>query len=242
MGNCLGKHPKILNESEKRETRKSATESKINQALLKKKMEIAVSDKPMSFERILLKFDKLRAVIGYVRVVFEQVATDGKLDNAGLQATMKRLNVNLSLDDLLDLFDFVDVQARSVITIKEFLVALTVGMVLDIIPALATPKEGKTHPLRQSISGFLGHTNEVKEMLNLIVSAYLIFDPEGKGFIERASVEKMLDEQGKAGKTNAMLSQQRWNEMDWDANGTIDFAEFVYAFTSWVDIDAEEEE
>ncbi len=24
---------------------------------------------------------------------------------------------------------------------------------------------------------------------------------------------------------------------DWDDNGTIDFAEFVFAFTSWVDID-----
>jgi Ca2+-binding EF-hand superfamily protein len=213
MGACGSKHPKVSTE-EKRDTRKSATETKINQALLKKKMEIAVSDKPMSFERVLLKFDKLRAVLGYVKLVFQQVATDGKLDNEGLQAAMKRLNVNLTLDDLLDLFDFVDVQARNVITIKEFLVALTVGMVLDIIPALATPKEGgKVNPLRQSISGFLGHTNEVKEMLNLIVCAYLIFDPEGKGFIERTSVEKMLLEQGKAGKTNAMLSQQRWHEM-----------------------------
>lgn len=26
---------------------------------------------------------------------------------------------------------------------------------------------------------------------------------------------------------------------DWDANGTIDFAEFVYSFTSWVDVDEE---
>jgi len=26
---------------------------------------------------------------------------------------------------------------------------------------------------------------------------------------------------------------------DWDANGTIDFAEFVFSFTSWVDVDEE---
>jgi len=240
MGHCFTKNPKIAYE-EKRDTRKSATETKINQALLKKKMEIAISDKPMSFERILLRFDKLRAVLGYVRLVFDQVATDGKLDNEGLQAAMKRLNVNLSLDDLLDLFDFVDVQARNVINMKEFLVALTVGMVLDIIPALAAPnKDGSARPLRQSISGFLGHTNEVKEMLDLIVCAYLIFDPQGKGFIERASVEKLLIEQGKMGKTNAILSQQRWDEMDWDANGAIDFAEFVFTFTSWVDIENDE--
>jgi hypothetical protein len=107
-------------------------------------------------------------------------------------------------------------------------------------------------------------------MLNLIVSAYLIFDPEGKGYIVKSGIEKMLEEHGaKHGAGNAMLSQQRWNEMvsravivvcvsgrpayiyclsnipvrlpivsqDWDANGTIDFAEFVFAFASWVDID-----
>ncbi len=28
---------------------------------------------------------------------------------------------------------------------------------------------------------------------------------------------------------------------DWDSNGTIDFAEFVYSFTSWVDIDNPDE-
>lgn len=26
-------------------------------------------------------------------------------------------------------------------------------------------------------------------------------------------------------------------KQDWDANGTIDFAEFVFSFTSWVDVD-----
>lgn len=26
---------------------------------------------------------------------------------------------------------------------------------------------------------------------------------------------------------------------DWDSNGTIDFAEFVFAFSSWVDIEDE---
>ncbi len=124
-----------------RHTRKSQTETKVNQVLLKKKLEIAIGDKPMSFERVLLKFDKLRAVLGYVRLVFEQVAQEGKLDNQGLLAAMKQLNVNLSLEDVLDLFDFVDVQATHVISIKEFLVALTVGMVLDIIPALANQSQ-----------------------------------------------------------------------------------------------------
>ena len=50
-------------------------------------------------------------------------------------------------------------------------------------------------------------------MLNLVVSAYLIFDPDGKGFIEKTQVEKMMEEHGHKQGSNAMLSQQRWSEM-----------------------------
>lgn len=198
--------------------RKSATETKISQALIKKKMEHSISEKPMSFERILLKFDKLRVVLGYVKAVFNQVATDGKLDHEGLQMTMKKLDVNMSLDDILDLFDFIDVKESNYITMKEFLVALTIGMVLDVIPALSTPKPSENSSgkpiIKRSFSGLLGHNGEIKEMLNLIVSAYLLFDPEGKGFIERSAIDKMIEVHGHKGSSgNAMLSQQRWNEM-----------------------------
>lgn len=247
-------------------SRMSITENKINQALLKKKLEHAVDSKPLTFERILLRFDKLRVVLGYVKQQFNQVANDqGKLSHEGLEEAMKRLHVNMSLNDILDLFDFVNVQEKKEISMKEFLVALTIGMVLDAIPSLVdgapvqtgspsqspaaavgkksvgAPKPGPGM-LRRSFSGFLGHNLEIKEMLNLIVSAYLIFDPEGKGYIEKSGIEKMLAEDGKQGGNNAMLSQQRWDEMDWDANGTIDFAEFVFSFTSWVDLDMETEE
>jgi hypothetical protein len=29
---------------------------------------------------------------------------------------------------------------------------------------------------------------------------------------------------------------------DWDGNGTIDFAEFLYSFASWVDIDDDDDD
>jgi Ca2+-binding EF-hand superfamily protein len=197
------------------QTRMSKTETKINQALLKKKLEHAVEDKPLTFERLLLKFDKIRNVVGYVKNVFNQVATEGKLDNTGLEMCMKRLGVKMSLEDILDLFDFIDVQAQSVITIKEFLVALTIGMVLEVIPALSKPTTEGKPLIKRSFSGFLGHQSEIKEMLNLIVSAYLIFDPQAKGYIERQNVTTMLDEQEGRNKkgSNVILSEQRWKEM-----------------------------
>ena len=121
------------------EMRRSLTESKIQQAVLKKKMELAIADKPITFEKILLKFDKLRTVSGYIRAMFNEVAVDGHLDHTGLDNVMKRLGVNMALEEMLDLFDFINVQEQKTISIKEFLVALTVGMVLDAIPALVHP-------------------------------------------------------------------------------------------------------
>ncbi len=51
---------------------------------------------------------------------------------------MKKLGVDMQLEEMLDLFDFINVQEQKAISIKEILVALTVGMVLDAIPSLVT--------------------------------------------------------------------------------------------------------
>lgn len=185
----------------------SATETKLSQALLKKRAENNSLDKPLTLEKILLKFDKLRGVVGHVRTIFEQVSINGKLNNAGLEAVMKRLNVKMSIEDILDLFDFVNIQEHDDITMKEFLVALTIGMVLEVIPAFSdihnTPTTQQTKqagmppaPIKRSFSVLLGHNHEIKEMLNLIVSAYLIFDVEGRGYISRDVIENMIEEVG----------------------------------------------
>ena len=41
-------------------------------------------------------------------------------------------------------------------------------------------------------------------------------------------------------KGGGMLSQQRWKEMDWDSDGSIDFGEFVFTFSGWIDLEEDE--
>ena len=61
------------------------------------------------------------------------------------------------------------------------------------------------------IQGLSCRVEDIDIILNLIVSAYLLFDSKGVGYIDRTSVTNLICESN--GKKNAMLSQQRWNEM-----------------------------
>lgn len=119
----------------------------------------------------------------------------------------------ISRKQVAQLFDFVDIDASKEIEYKEFLVALTTGHVLDTIGHAANFDDNASITLE---GGLQTTSNEIKNVLNLIVSAYLLFDPNGRGFIERGSVGNMINEgtgNGKDMNTNAMLSKERWDEM-----------------------------
>ena len=116
-------------------------------------------------------------------------------------------------DEIRDLFAFVDLDDSNSIEVKEFLVTLVIGSVLDLLK--------------------FESSKELKEILALVVSAYLLFDPNAIGFITRTDIDKMITDHSNseksearhhANKSDSMLSKQRWDEMDWDHNGNIDFA------------------
>lgn len=86
----------------------------------------------------------------------------------------------------------------------------------------------------QSEAVFLGYGDEVHYLMHWIVAAYLLFDPETKGCIEKNTVGDMMDEKGHGSGASAFLSDQRWQELDFDSNGSISFAEFCFAFTGWI--------
>lgn len=88
------------------------------------------------------------------------------------------------------------------------------------------------------------------EALQIAVEAYLLFDADASGTIDREEVMAMMEEAGSSahakhkkgggGHMNALLSKERWGEMDWDHDGTITFKEFVFALMKWVGLDDED--
>ena len=191
-----------------------------------------------------MKFDKLRRVISEIKSVFRTFSGDlSGISLDGLQKAMVLLHGDVTKQEVMELFDFVDIDDSKLIDLKEFLVALCVGYILEVIPAFSTKEDSSSYTFssnqpsqrntdaenfspvlvedvpseqrkpQRTVSGFMGKGNEVREMLNLIVTAYLLFDPEAQGYIEKTAVEKLLEEDGHKQGKNALLSEQKWKEM-----------------------------
>lgn len=224
------------------------TQNKIKEAL---KLKLALdgdSHKLLTLERILLKFEKMHTFMKNIKVLFNELSNDKKSLNLDeLVEAMNVLHGAVSKEETMDLFDYVDVDGSHRINLKEFLCLLTVALVLKIIPAFNQVREsgGADSPIRASVSFMHGNNTEIKNMLDLIVSAYLRFDPDCDGYIKAERFTQILEnEQGQgqsklisSGKGSNNVSQTKWKEMDFDHNGCIDFAEFVYTFSKWVDIE-----
>lgn len=183
-----------------------------------------------------------------IKVLFNELSHDQKvLSLDGFIEAMNVLHGNVSKDDVVDLFAYVDVDGSHKINLKEFLCVLTVALVLKIIPAFVQNKESTRDDgtsIRESVSFMHGDNNEIKNMLELIVIAYLRFDPDCEGYIRADRFTQVLEDQGQVqnkaitpGKGSKNVSQLKWKEMDFDKDNKIDFAEFVYSFSKWVDID-----
>jgi Ca2+-binding EF-hand superfamily protein len=302
------------------------------QALQKKINEVGKGELAMSLERILLRFEKKRAVMSRTKKAFDEFSVEGSITTLDkLQAAInKTLGEETEMDRIKNVFEMSDLDMSRTIDFKEFLTALVVSMILedqdeeeeflknlkegnevvdtgDIVLDDATktessksksesfsvkaesvsgkdsvkekeglppatsiegvkqpaPKGGRRSsfkiesvPLTGSFGSFAEKTPEkplsskeqLYEMLSLMVTAYLSFDKAGQGFIQKKTVEQVLDSESHTsrpkneGAGDHSVSHQRFKEMDWDGNGCVDFAEFVTTFASWIFDDEEEDD
>lgn len=198
---CTSSSPGSIPATE-RQRRISRAQSKVVKALMKRKLEQDREEHPITFERILLKFEKMHLAVTEVKKTFDEYAVNGVLDYEHLNSAIHSVYRNMTDEEIRDLFETSDFEAAKAIGVKEFLVALTLGIVFDQSD-LSTPTTKKQE--------------ELKNMLNLIVSAYLLFDKKCQGFIQKTTVDAMMEEHkqgsGAHSNQNAMLSQQRWKEM-----------------------------
>jgi hypothetical protein len=162
---------------------------------------------------------------------------------------------------------------ENTLTWREFVVSLAVGSVLHLLPlmegegkegggadtkALGGDQESHNATNEAPLDRLAGSAKEVATAMHLVLEAWVLFDKDGSGSIDKDEVLALLSThnhennhmatgksttQGKEEEGVAFLSKSRWLELG-GTTGIITFREFVVAMITWVgaDEDADEEE
>ncbi|KAJ8530402.1 hypothetical protein ON010_g14510 [Phytophthora cinnamomi] len=112
-----------------------------------------------------------------------------------------------------------------------------------------------SNPAIATQSILFGEGNKLRLAFQLAVDAFLWFDVDGDGIINRSEMSTKLqnsmalhsptkrmtaDDMSKDtsdDSSNQAIWEQRFMEMDWNGDGTIQFKEFLMAFESWVGLE-----
>ncbi|KAL3668646.1 hypothetical protein V7S43_005946 [Phytophthora oleae] len=226
-------------------------------------------DKENQFTRILLKLPQAADAFNSVRATFQAFDKENKgyIEFSDLSRVFEQLGANFSSEEIGQVFRESDMMEDGRLNFKEFLVCLAIGFVLHKIPSLEgeqTQQLGifyapisRTSSKSSSQSILFGEGNKLRLAFQLAVDAFLWFDVDGDGCINRSEIsmklqnsmalhsptKKMstadLNKSTSNDSSNQTIWEQRFMEMDWNGDGTIHFKEFLMAFESWVGLEEE---
>jgi hypothetical protein len=139
---------------------------------------------------------------------------------------MEDMEWNIDKTARQEIFDYCAIHDPDFIELKEFLAALTVGVLLEpnlllnmgknsetdtTSGTLETKQQSNIPSMRRILVG-IQHAN-FHEMLQHIITAYLLFDTEAHGVIRKSDVDKAISVSEGLHAANSMLSRERWNEL-----------------------------
>lgn len=244
----------------------SALRDRIVEMLKLKQMELK-AESNVTFSKVLMKATTLNRTYRRIRTVYHSLDSngDGHLDDAELQLMVDRLGIgeDVSATDLKGVVELCDIDGDDTISLKEFIVTLTILYLLKAVPSLVTKRSpfagmiraprqsepvnsdgesGTSSPRGQPSSPtdgdgkavFLGCSDDIRYLVHWVVAAYLIFDVKCSGHIDKATVRQMQQNSQSENGSDIFLNEDRWRELDWDKNGQVSFEEFVFAFSEWI--------
>ena len=208
--------------------------------------------KPLTINTFLLKFQVMYDVFNSFHDIFELHANkESKLSKEGLDRIFKDHGIEVPEDQLSEMYAVAGLSGAE-LGFREFMVSILISFVLNFIPGVnitqcthwPSQKELLIQDGEVKDEIDLFHQPKVHCVMKMLLRSYLLFDPEAKGYISKSSIKEVFSSAlGGSGGTDQFLSEERMNEMDWDANNKVDFEEFSFCFISWVlDTKHDEEE
>lgn len=178
-----------------------------------------------SLNTVVLRFSTARLGFQSLQQAFTDADT-GKTGTLTLEETkraLKSLQWDLSDNTVESIFKQADVRGSYDVDLKEFALFATLAVLL-----------AKTEPR--------SNASELEEAIAIAVDTFLFFDQDGSGTIKKDEVaQAMCSSPHNPRHPHTMsLGELRFDEMDWDRDGVIDFTRFMYSFTDWVGLNDEE--
>ncbi|PON47207.1 Parvalbumin [Parasponia andersonii] len=223
MGGVVGK-----SESSNRVcTPETKLESKIVGAMQKRATQGSTMK---SFNSIILKFPKIDESLRNCQATFELFDEDsnGAIDQEEMKKCFHKLGISFTEEEIIDFFNACDINEDMGIKFNEFIVLLCLVYLL---------KDDQT-ALHTKLKTALPNLEATFETL---VDAFVFLDKNKDGYVSKSEMVEAINETTSGERSSGRIAMKRFEEMDWDKNGMVNFKEFLFAFTSWVGIDEEEE-
>ncbi|KAH6775889.1 Calcium-binding EF-hand family protein [Perilla frutescens var. hirtella] len=179
-----------------------------------------------AFNSIILKFPKIDESFRKCRSTFEEFDEDGNgsIDPEELKHCFHKLEINFTDEEIDDLFEECDINKDMRIKFNEFIVLLCLVYLLKKVPAVQHSKSQ------------VGMHN-LKTTFETLVDAFVFLDKNKDGYVSKSEMVEAINETNSGERSSGRIAMKRFEEMDWDKNGTVNFKEFLFAFTRWVGID-----
>ncbi|XAR67310.1 hypothetical protein NMG60_11002017 [Bertholletia excelsa] len=177
-----------------------------------------------AFNSVILKFPKIDASFRKCKNIFDEFDEDsnGSIDPEELKHCFKKLEINFSEEEINGLFEGCDINNHMGIEFNEFIVLLCIVYLLKDKFRIGMPN--------------------LESTFETLVDAFVFLDKNKDGYVSRSEMIQAINETGTGEQSSGALAMKRFEEMDWDKNGTVSFKEFLFAFTRWVGIDEVDDE
>ncbi|KAF9604996.1 hypothetical protein IFM89_012952 [Coptis chinensis] len=184
-----------------------------------------------SFNQLILKFPKIDESLRNCKTIFEQFDEDsnGAIDPEELKHCFHKLEIKFAEEEIIDLFEACDINANMGMKFNEFIVLLCLVYLLKEDPTALHAKSKMGLP-------------DLEATFETLVGAFVFLDKNKDGYVSKSEMVHAINETTSGERSSGRIAMKRFEEMDWDKNGTVTFKEFLFAFTRWIGIDDIEEE
>lgn len=184
-----------------------------------------------SFNTIILKFPKIDQSFRKCKAIFEQFDEDKNevIDHNELKHCFRKLEVTFSEEEIDDFFKACDINEDMGMKFNEFIVLLCLVYLLQ------------EDPSNTQLKSRMGLSN-LEATFETLVDAFAFLDKNKDGYVSKTEMIEAINETTSGERSSGRIAMKRFEEMDWDKNGMVNFKEFLFAFTRWVGIDEAEDE